>query len=264
MVGFGAIGQSLAAFIRQNLPHVTLVGIATRSPPGDRVRSLVPAGTRFVDNPAALIELGADVVIECAGHAALASYGPPVLRAGHELLVASVGALADPALEAAIKQATADGSARVLLSTGAIGAVDLLCAARVGGLREVRYIGRKPPRAWLGTPAEALAQGAAHSAEPVEVFGGTAREAALRFPQNANVAATVALAGMGLEDTRVRLLADPQIQVNEHRIQAAGSFGQFDLVIRGNPQGDQPKTSALVAMSLARFLMHRQSAMSFG
>ncbi len=264
MVGFGAIGQSLATLIRQNLPHANLVGIATRSPPDDRVRGLAPVGTLFVDNPAALVNLDADLVIECAGHAALACYAPVLLRAGQEVLVASVGALADRALEVSIRQAATEGCARVLLSTGAIGAVDLLCAARVGGLREVRYTGRKPPRAWLGTPAETLAQGAAHSGESVEVFEGTAREAALRFPQNANVAATVALAGMGFEETRVRLLADPGLQVNEHEIQAQGNFGRFDLVVRGNPQANQPKTSALVAMSLARFLMQRQSAMTFG
>lgn len=264
MVGFGAIGRSLATIIRQELPHVSLVGIATRTSPGDRDRSIVPAGTHFVASPAALAELGADVVIECAGHAALASYVPVLLRAGHEVLVASVGALADRALEATIKQAASEGCARVLLSTGAIGAVDLLCAARVGGLREVRYTGRKPPRAWLGTRAEALAQGAEHSGRPVDVFEGTAREAALRFPQNANVAATVALAGMGFEETRVRLLADPDLQVNEHEIQAQGNFGRFDLVVRGNPQVNQPRTSTLVAMSLARCLMHRQLAMTFG
>ncbi len=65
--------------------------------------------------------------------------------------------------------------------------------------------------------------------------------AALRFPQNANVAATVALAGIGFEETRVRLVADPRLQVNQHAVQAEGSFGRFEMTVCGSPHGAQPK-----------------------
>jgi len=263
MVGFGAIGRSLAALIQEQLPQVSLIGIAKRSPPSERDRASVHSATRFVDTPAALANLAADVVIECAGHQALAAFAPALLREGRELLIASVGALADRSLEASLREAAIQGRARLLLSTGAIGAVDLLCAARIGGLRRVRYTGSKPPRAWLGTPAEALAHCAKAANGPVDVFEGTAREAALRFPQNANVAATVALAGIGFEETRVRLVADPQLHVNQHAVQAEGTFGHFELTVRGHPQSAQPKTSVLVAFSLARYLTHRQSVLSF-
>jgi aspartate dehydrogenase len=127
----------------------------------------------------------------------------------------------------------------------------------------VSYTGSKPPRAWIGTPAETLAQSAQAADIPVDVFEGTAREAALRFPQNANVAATVALAGVGFEETRVRLVADPQLRVNQHAVQADGTFGRFELTLCGNAQSTQPKTSVLVAFSLARYLTHRQSVLSF-
>lgn len=263
LVGLGAIGRSLAALIQDQMPHVSLIGVAKRSPPSERDRAAVHTTTKFVDTPEELAQLPADVVIECAGHQALAAFAPAVLREGRELLVASVGALADRALETSLREAAAHGGARLLLSTGAIGAVDLLSAARIGGLREVSYTGSKPPRAWIGTPAEALAQGAVTTNEPVDVFEGTAREAALRFPQNANVAATVALAGIGFEATRVLLVADPRLQVNQHAVQAEGTFGQFNLTVRGNTQSAQPKTSVLVAFSLARYLTHRQSVLAF-
>jgi aspartate dehydrogenase len=263
ILGFGAIGRSLAALIREQLPHVILIGVAKRSPPSERDRAVVHAGTRFVDTPAALANLPADVVIECAGHQALAAFAPVLLREGRELLIASVGALADQALEASLREQASQGRARLLLSTGAIGAVDLLAAAQIGGLREVSYTGSKPPRAWIGTAAEALAQTAQVANEPVDLFQGTARQAALRFPQNANVAATVALAGIGFEDTCVRLVADPQLHVNQHAVQAEGVFGKFELTVRGNTQSGQPKTSVLVAFSLARYLTHRQSVLSF-
>jgi aspartate dehydrogenase len=263
MVGFGAIGRSLAALIRDELPQVSLIGVAKRSPPSERDRALAHPDTRFVEGAAALSKLAADVVIECAGHQALAAYAPAVLREGREMLIASVGALADRSLEASLRESAAQGRTKLLLSTGAVGAVDLLCAARIGGLHRVSYTGSKPPHAWKGTPAETLANTALAANTRVDVFEGTAREAALRFPQNANVAATVALAGLGFEATHARLVVDPQLQVNQHVVQAEGAFGHFELAIRGNAHGAQPKTSALVAFSLARYLMHRQAVLSF-
>jgi aspartate dehydrogenase len=263
MVGFGAIGRSLAALIQAQLPQVRLTGIAKRSPPSESDRALVSPDTTFVETASALSNIPADVVIECAGHQALVAFAPTLLREGRELLIASVGALAEQPLEASLLEAAAQGRARILLSTGAIGAVDLLCAARIGGLQSVCYTGRKPPRAWVGTPAEPLAQQALSAGRSVTVFEGTAREAALRFPQNANVAATVALAGIGFEKTQAVLVADPELHFNQHSIQAEGAFGQFELTLRGNTQSSQPKTSVLVAFSLARYLSNRQAALAF-
>lgn len=263
MVGFGAIGRALATIIQAQLPRVRLVGIAKRSPADKIDRALVSPDTPFLDTPAALAKIAADLVIECAGHQALGEYAPTLLREGRELLIASVGALADPSLEASLREAALQGRTRILLSTGAVGAVDLLGAARIGGLQTVCYMGRKPPRAWFGTPAEPLAQKALAVGSPVTVFKGLAREAALRFPQNANVAATVALAGIGFEKTRALLVADPELQFNQHSIRAEGAFGAFELTVRGNAQSNQPKTSVLVAFSLARHLSNRESALSF-
>lgn len=263
MVGFGAIGCSLATLIQEQLPQVRLIGVAKLSPPSERDRALVHVDTRFVDSAAALSELAADIVIECAGHQALADYAPLLLREGREMLIASVGALADRSLEALLREAAFQGRTRLLLSTGAIGAVDLLCAARIGGLRRVRYTGSKPPSAWIGTAAETVAKNAQAANKPTDVFEGAAREAALRFPENANVAATVALAGIGFDETGVRLVVDPQLQANQHSVQAEGAFGNFELTIGGNTQSIRPKTSVLVAFSLARYLTHRQSVLSF-
>lgn len=261
MLGFGAIGRSLAAVIRERLDEVTIVGIAKRTAADARDRALVSASTAFVRTPAELVGLDMDMVVECAGHEALAAFGPVVLQRGRDLLLASVGALADDTLANTLRDAAERGGAKILISTGAIGALDLLTAARMGGLEAVTYTGRKPPRAWAGTSAAGLAESAIVSG--VTLFEGTAREAALRFPQNANVAAAVALAGLGFEQTRVQLVADPALHANEHRLSGRGAFGSFELTISGNAQAGQPKTSMLVAFSLARCLATRQSAVAF-
>ncbi len=192
---------------------------------------------------------GTEIVIDCAGHQALAAFGPDILRAGLQLITVSLGALADQHLTDRLHAAAVAGNGRLHLASGAIGALDCLRAAGVGKLDSVTYTGRKPPKGWIGSPAEtklslkALTKAALH-------FDGTARDAALAYPKNANVAAAVAFAGVGFDRTTVRLIADPDITQNIHEIEAAGAFGAFSFRIVGNALPDNPRSSALAAMSV--------------
>lgn len=190
-----------------------------------------------------------DVVIDCAGHEALAEFGPAVLAGGTDMITVSAGALADQDIADRLEQAARQGKSRLHLVCGAIGALDCLSAAANGKLASVTYVGRKPPSGWKGSPAEdSLDLASLAGAE--EHFAGTARQAALRYPKNANVAAAVALAGLGFDDTQVRLIADPTIEQNIHEVEAEGDFGAFRFRICGNALPDNPRSSALTAMSV--------------
>ncbi len=191
-----------------------------------------------------------DLMVDCAGHAALTDHGPKILTRGFDLVTLSLGALADPDVSANLAQAAKDGGAKLHLASGAIGALDCLSAARVGKLASVTYSGRKPPQGWRGSPAEAkLDLDSLRDGSHVH-FDGTARSAALEYPKNANVAAAVALAGLGFDDTKVKLIADASITQNVHEIEANGDFGQFTFQISGNSLPDNPRSSALAAMSV--------------
>ncbi|MCC6195770.1 MAG: aspartate dehydrogenase [Burkholderiales bacterium] len=255
LIGFGAIGRALAAVLGEHRSQASVVAALVRSGRGSADGPVRVAG---LDE---LLALRPDVVVECAGHGALRDLGARVLDAGHDLLVASVGALADSEVEAALRRAAARGSAQVLLPSGALGALDILAAAKFAGLTRVAYRSIKPPAAWKGTPAQAAVDLAALRA-PAVVFAGNAREAALRFPQNANVAAAVALAGAGFEATHVELLADPAATGNSHRIEAEGAFGKFEFAVAGRVLPDNPKTSMLVPHSLARSVLNRRAAIA--
>lgn len=196
------------------------------------------------------------IAVDCGGHDALRAHGPGLLRRGIDLLTVSNGALADAALMTEMMDSAQHGGARLRLLSGAIGALDAISAARIGGLDSVRYTGRKPPKGWAGSPAEDKLDLSAIR-EPAVHFEGTAREAALLYPKNANVAATVALAGIGLDRTEARLIADPTIDGNRHEIEARGAFGQLTFCIEGNPLPDNPRSSALTAMSVVRALQDR-------
>jgi len=198
----------------------------------------------------------ADVFIDCAGHQGLKDHGSRILRSGKDLITLSIGALADQDVLSELKTAAADGGSRLHLASGAIGGLDALSSATVGKLEAVNYTGRKPPSGWRDSAAEAtldldnLTKAAVH-------FSGNAREAALRYPKNANVAAAVALAGIGFERTSVTLIADPQISDNKHELSVSGEFGSFEFAISGKCLESNPKTSALAAMSVVKKIADR-------
>ena len=145
---------------------------------------------------------------------------------------------------ARLKSAAQDGNSRILLPAGAIGGIDAIAAMRVAGLSSVRYRSRKPPAAWRGSPAEQVVDLGALTQRTV-LYRGTAGEAALLYPQNANVAAAVALAGLGFDLTEVELVADPDAPGNVHEIEAEGAAGRFAIQLQGKPSRSNPKTSAL-------------------
>lgn len=260
LIGFGAIGRSLAMLIRDRL-DVILVGIAKASAPTRDDCALAGEGIPFVQTPGALADLTPDVAVECAGHQALAQFGPEILDRGANLVVASVGALADPGIETALREHARSSGARVLIPSGALGGLDVLSAARFGGLESVTYAGRKPFRAWLGTPAERLIESNADSSANLLIFEGTAREAAREYPKNANVTAAVAIAGLGFDATRVQLYAGSG-QGNEHCVRAQGSFGSFEITVRANALPANPKSSLLAPCSIARSIANLRATIA--
>lgn len=254
LIGFGAIGQEL---FRQSLevPGLHIRQVLIRESRRADVQALLGDGAQAVTSAAAF-GAGTDVVLEAAGHAALAAYGPELLARGIDLCVASVGALADDDLRSVLTAAALSSGARLEILPGAIGGIDALAAAGPSGLEHVAYTGLKPPRAWAGSPA-AKAFDLDSIAEETIVFEGTARQAARSFPKNANVVATVALAGLGLDTTRVKLIADPRATGNSHRIEARGPLVNFDFTTRGKPLPANPRSSALTALSALRALKNR-------
>ncbi|MBB6560754.1 aspartate dehydrogenase [Acidovorax soli] len=253
VVGFGAIGEALARALLGD-DRVRLAQVVVSPASLDAAQAACAALALDV-RVASTLDLGPgqrpDLVVECAGHAAVLAHVLPALRAGIPCAMASVGALHDAELFAQLEAAAQEGGARLQLVSGAIGAIDALAAARFGGLDEVTYVGRKPPLSWTGTPAE-QAFDLARLASPQVIFRGSAREAARQFPKNANVAATVSLAGLGLDRTQVELVADPGVTRNVHAVIARGAFGRLELQMENLPLAANPKTSALTVYSLVR------------
>ncbi len=256
MIGFGAIGRSLFNRMAGH-PSVKISHIVVQESEIAKTQEIVGSAAKVSSSVPAETQL----VLECAGHAALNAHVLPALERGVECAVLSIGALSEVGLPEKLADAAKRGGTQVHLMAGAIGGVDAIAAAKLAGLTEVLYTGRKPPSGWRDSPAEKICD-LGNLKEATVILDSTAREAAQLYPKNANVAATISLAGLGMDNTKVRLIADPNVTENIHEIEVRGEFGEMKVTMRGKPLADNPKTSALTVLSALRFLHNRTGAMT--
>lgn len=256
IIGFGEIAQDLAKILMNEAERMSNLVREERV----QAASAIPgfSNCRFTSDMASVLCEVPDVVVECAGHGAVAEFGTTVVSAGSDLVIASVGALSDPTVEARLEKAAQEGHAHCIVPAGAVGGVDALGAARISGLNSVRYTGRKSPMAWAGTPAENIAD-LATLTKPCVIFESSAREAAQAFPKNANVAAALALAGLGMDRTEVHLIADPATVENIHEYDVSSEALEFSVRLVGKPSPDNPKTSRSTVFSIARAVLNRRA-----
>jgi aspartate dehydrogenase len=264
IIGSGGIAELVLATLARELPSpLAQLSILVSPRSAHKAQALLDkvgaglATSRTVHTSiAGLLADRLRIVAECASHVAVRDHGVAILEAGCDLVIISIGALADDGLRTRLAHAAKAGNAKLVLPSGALGGVDALAAAKLSGLESVIYTGRKPPKAWRGTAAEHLIA-LDGLKEPEVFFEGSARQAAQDFPFNANVAATLALAGLGLDTTRVRLVADPQITNNVHEFAVRSACGDFTVRLAGRPSPANPKTSLLAGYSVARELINR-------
>merc|ERR1711877_10536 len=109
--------------------------------------------------------------------------------------------------------------------------MDWMSSAAFEHLEEVSVVQIKNPDGWIGTPAEEKVD-LMSLTRPETIFDGTAREAATLFPKNANISAALALATVGLDATRVRLVADPGVAGPMNKIELRGAAGELAIEVR--------------------------------
>jgi aspartate dehydrogenase len=265
IIGAGGMAETVLTAVAGELPEpLDHVGVLVRpAAQASATAMLKRAGSGLARTTSAhtdiagLMATAPEIVAECAGHSAVRQYGEAVLGGACDFLVISVGALADDALRGALLSCAQRHGVRLVLPAGAVGGIDALRAARLSGLHAVHYTGRKPPLAWRGTAAERAVDLDGITA-PTVFFDGTARQAAIDYPQNANVAATVAIAGLGFDATRVRLIADPTAARNVHEIAVRAVCGDFELQIAALPSRHNPKTSLMAGYSVAHEILNRR------
>jgi aspartate dehydrogenase len=261
IAGFGAIGKVVAQRLDQGIEGLALAAVAARDVA--RAEAAMAGFLRPVPVvPLARLWKHADVIVECAPAAVLRELAEPALTNGRILMVLSCGALLD---NFDLVDLARHNGGRILVPTGALLGLDAVIAAAEGGIASVNMITRKPPQGLLGAPyLVAHDMDITGLAAPRRVFSGTAREAARGFPANVNVAAALALAGIGPDRTTVEIWADPNVTRNIHRIEVEADAARLSMQIENVPSDDNPRTGRLTALSVIAALKKLASPLAIG
>ena len=257
LVGFGAIGQVVARILAERGHGGLIKAVALRET--SRPKAGFLTGVQVITDPKTLCGIDADLVIEVAGRDSVAAWGRAALALGKDFAVSSTSAFADPVLFNELKLLAQQRDAQLIIPPGALGGIDALSAASRMGLTAVEHRITKPSLAWADTEAESLCD-LRNLSSPTVFFQGAAAEAAARFPQNANVAMIVALAGLGPEKSQVSLIADPIAGGNIHEIAAEGDFGRMNLRFENKALPENPKSSAMTALGIVRLIENHDSS----
>lgn len=252
LLGCGEIGSILARAVKAGKAgSAELRFLFDRDPERSRRLAQELGGIRVAGSVRELLsDAETRVVVEAASQSALAEYGEEILRSGKDLMVMSVGALADEELLHRLLEAARKGGSRIHVPSGSIPGVDGVKAAHLVGIREAQLTTRKPPAALSYSPyLKEKGVDLSGLRGPLVVFEGTAREAVRAFPESVNIAATLGLAGIGLDRLRVRIIADPSLDRNVHELRLVGEAGEMVVVARNVPSPGNPKTSYLAALS---------------
>ena len=253
LMGCGTIGTHLAMAIDSGrVTNASVTGLFDIVDGNSRaLKTRLKSTPQVYDNFDRLVDSTADIIIEAASQQAVKNFAKRIIESGKDLMVMSVGALADTLFLAELLQLTPirNGQSKIYVPSGAIAGID--------AIRSVRHIAdsisittKKSPKALAGAPFFTTRNVSLDNITKVtEIYEGSAVEAVKLFPANVNVAAVLSLAGIGVEKTMVRILADPEATTNQHEIVATGSFGEIKISVNNVTAPGNPKTSFLAVLS---------------
>ncbi len=247
IAGLGAIGGYLArALLSGAVPGLTLAAASVRDEAKAREMLGTAGASLPLVTPAALADHAA-IVVEALPPAAFDSVARPAVASGRHLVALSTGALmARPELFDLARET----GARITAPSGAILGLDAIAAAAEAHIDEVTIRTSKPPRGLAGAPyVEEQGLELDGLTKPLCIFSGPVTEAIRHFPANVNVAASVSLAGIGPDRTRIEVWADPTLKRNVHEVRLKGETCNFTAQIENLPDPDNPRSSRITALS---------------
>jgi aspartate dehydrogenase len=253
LVGCGTIGTHLAMAIEsRTIANASVAGVFDIIDNNAKIlKSKLSSNPKVYSNFDSLVESEADIIVEAASQEAVRKFGKQILEANKDLMIMSVGALANTIFltELLDLAPVRKGRSKIYVPTGAIAGIDAIRSVR-HLLDSITLTTTKSPRALAGAPF--FATGGVNLdmiTKITEIYDGSASEAVKLFPANVNVAAVLSLAGLGVDKTKVRVLVDPHATTNQHEIVATGRFGDIKITVNNVPAPGNPKTSFLAVLS---------------
>jgi aspartate dehydrogenase len=257
----GSIGTAIVrAIAGGSIPDSVISAVASRDETKCRA-ILGDLGCNAAILPVDRLHETADIVIECAPAAILDSIVRPTVSAGKRAIVLSAGALLS---HFDLVDVAKTNGGQIIVPTGALLGLDAVGAAAQGVIHSVTMQTRKPIAGLLGAPY--LIENNIEIAcltQAKRVFVGSAREAAIGFPANLNVAVALSLAGIGPDRTMLEIWADPGVTRNTHRIVVDADSAHLDMTIQNIPS-ENPKTGRITALSVISTLKKLNAPLCVG
>ncbi len=255
LLGCGAIGTQIAIAIDSGIIPAQLTQIYDQSrESAEKLISNLKNKPTIVQNSHLLSSGPVDLVVEAASQQAVKDVALSVLQNKKDLMLMSVGALLDNAILDVLSDASKEFTKKIYLPSGAIAGLDALKSVK-DELETVSLTTTKHPSSLKGANFFKTSQIDPEKIEKITtIFEGTAEEAVKLFPTNINVAALLSLVGVGSENTKVKIIADPNTTKNTHQIDAQGKFGKMNFIIQNEPDQNNPKTSRLAILSAIQTL----------
>ena len=250
LIGFGAIAEEVYKKISKKIIHgYDIVGIFSNDIESKNIAKEIKCSS-FEE----LLKRKPNIIIEAASIEACKDYAETILRNKIDFICLSVCSFADKNFFKKIFSLCKRINNKLYIPTGAISGLDAIASASLSKeLKNVTLIQRKPPKALLS-----ILKLKKIKKEKI-LLRSTARKVCDKFPKNSNIAATLAICGIGFDKTKVIVIADPKIKKNIAEIEAIGRFGKLKVILENNPSSN-PKTSRLAAMSVILSLNKRKSS----
>jgi aspartate dehydrogenase len=235
IIGCGAIGTdvALAADKMNEIDKIFLHDI-NKKKANNLVKFIGKAEVKSVNEFLNMV----DVVFEAASQQAVDQYAVDILHAGKDLIIMSVGSLFDDNFREELEEIARNNKCKIYLPSGAVCGIDGVLSASIDAIDEVTLVTTKSPES-LGFKLD----------KRKIIFKGNSRDAVEKFPRNINVAASLSLAGVGFDKTKVQIVADPVVTRINHKILAHGKFGRLRAEVENMPNPKNPKSSYMASLS---------------
>jgi aspartate dehydrogenase len=246
LLGCGNVGHILA----KHREEITIVALH------DSVHSRAEELSRVIGIPAyetfeEFLSADFDIVVEAASVEAVKQYAETILAHGKDLVVLSVGALADDTFRKRLSRLAASLGRKVYIPSGAIIGLDNLKIGQIARIDRLMLRTTKNPRS-LGIEAD----------RKMLIFKGKANDCIKQFPKNINVAVALELAAG--REAEVELWVDPDVDRNIHEVLVEGEFGEITICVRNMPSPENPATSYLAALSILTLLRNLENPIKIG
>jgi aspartate dehydrogenase len=261
VIGCGVIGSEICKILDGSIQNMELVGVydvdLEKAEDIHYELKMKPEVAEDIDH---LIEMS-DLIVEAASPKAVALVGKKAIEKKKDLMIMSVGGLIE---NIALINLAKEKGTNIFLPSGAICGLDGVKSASIGKIESVTITTTKPPQGLEGAPYVVHHHIDLNVKEKTTIFEGTASEAVQAFPKNINVSATLSIAGIGAENTKVKIVCDPKSHANTHEIEVVGEFGMLHTKTQNFPSPNNPKTSYLAVLSAVAKLKEIAGSVKIG